>query len=199
MYPASIRWVAQWYSSVHWINQWHSRDIPVHTGPASVHWLRVREQLLNSLWPCEAIWRHTSGSTLAQEMACCLTAPSRYLNQCRFIMSKVQRHLAGSLGHNLMPAPANVVSVASQCTCGSSGHPVCSNNANEPWLATERPLGDIISQCRSSVFCPVVSQCTDSIWFGGQQVRSLPSMQPLVYTTGMARVVWALTPNTQIL
>ena len=24
VYPASIRWVAQWYPSVHWVNQWHS-------------------------------------------------------------------------------------------------------------------------------------------------------------------------------
>ena len=29
VYPASIRWVAQWYPSVHWVNQWHS----------SVHWI----------------------------------------------------------------------------------------------------------------------------------------------------------------
>ena len=42
VYPASIRWVAQWYSSVHWVNQWNSSGIPVYTGPASVHWLRVR-------------------------------------------------------------------------------------------------------------------------------------------------------------
>ena len=32
MYPAIIRWVAQW----------HSSGPPVYTGPASVHWLRVR-------------------------------------------------------------------------------------------------------------------------------------------------------------
>ena len=36
----------------------------------------------NSLKPSDAIWRHKSGSTLAQVMACCLTAPSHYLNQC---------------------------------------------------------------------------------------------------------------------
>ena len=34
------------------------------------------------LWPCDAIWCHRSGSTLAQVMTCCLTAPSHYLNQC---------------------------------------------------------------------------------------------------------------------
>ena len=48
VYPASIRWVAQWYPSVHWVNQWHFSGIPVYTGPASVHWLRVR--VVNSNW-----------------------------------------------------------------------------------------------------------------------------------------------------
>ena len=42
MYPANIRWVVQWYLSVHWVNQWHSSWSPVHTGSASVHWLRVK-------------------------------------------------------------------------------------------------------------------------------------------------------------
>ena len=47
---------------------------------------------LNSLWPSDTIWRHKSGSTLAQLMACCLTAPSHYLNQCWLIISRVQWH-----------------------------------------------------------------------------------------------------------
>ena len=46
----------------------------------------------NSLGPSDAIWRQRSGSTLAQVMACCLTAPSHYLNQCWLIISKVQWH-----------------------------------------------------------------------------------------------------------
>ena len=41
VYPANTRWVTQLYPSVHWVNQWHSRGIPMYTGPASVHWLRV--------------------------------------------------------------------------------------------------------------------------------------------------------------
>ena len=41
----------------------------------------------NSLWPSDTIWRQRSGSTLAQVMACCLTAPSHYLNQCWLIIS----------------------------------------------------------------------------------------------------------------
>ena len=47
------------------------------------------QSAVNSLRPSEAIWRHRSGPTLVQVMACCLTAPSHYLNQCWLIISKV--------------------------------------------------------------------------------------------------------------
>ena len=36
---------------------------------------------INSLWPCDVIWLHRSGSTLALIMVCCLTAPSPCLNE----------------------------------------------------------------------------------------------------------------------
>ena len=36
--------------------------------------------------------RHNSSSALYQAMACCLTAPSHYLNQCWFIISVVLWH-----------------------------------------------------------------------------------------------------------
>ena len=39
-------------------------------------------EAINSLWPIITIWWYRSGSTLDQVMACCLTAPSHYLNQC---------------------------------------------------------------------------------------------------------------------
>ena len=45
-----------------------------------------------TLRPSDTIWRHRSGSILAQVMACCLTAPSHYLNQCWLIISKVLWH-----------------------------------------------------------------------------------------------------------
>ena len=48
--------------------------------------------LFNSLWPSDTICRHRTGSTLDQVMACWLTAPSHYLNQCWFIISKVLWH-----------------------------------------------------------------------------------------------------------
>ena len=38
--------------------------------------------LVDSLWPSDTIWRRRSRSALVQVMACCLTAPSHYLNQC---------------------------------------------------------------------------------------------------------------------
>ena len=46
----------------------------------------------NSLCPNDAIWRQRSGSALAQVMACCLTAPSHYLNQCWLIIKGVLWH-----------------------------------------------------------------------------------------------------------
>ena len=46
----------------------------------------------NSLRPSDAIWRQRTRSTLAHKMACCLTAPSQYLNQCWLIISEVQWH-----------------------------------------------------------------------------------------------------------
>ena len=36
----------------------------------------------DSLWPSDCILQHKTGSTLVQVMACCLMAPSHYLNQC---------------------------------------------------------------------------------------------------------------------
>ena len=40
-----------------------------------------RVRMINSLRPSDTICGHRAGSTLAQVMACCLTAPSHYLNQ----------------------------------------------------------------------------------------------------------------------
>ena len=48
---------------------------------------------INSLWPGDAICWHISGSTLVQVMACCLMAPSHYLNPCWFMMRSSGIHL----------------------------------------------------------------------------------------------------------
>ena len=47
---------------------------------------------LNLLWPSDVIWWQGSRSTLTQVMACCLTAPSHYLNQCWLVISEVLWH-----------------------------------------------------------------------------------------------------------
>ena len=46
----------------------------------------------NSLWQCDAIWRHGPWLTLVQIMACCLTAPRHYLNHFRLTAGRVQHY-----------------------------------------------------------------------------------------------------------
>ena len=47
---------------------------------------------INTLWPSDAIWWDRYESTLAQVMACCLTAPNHYLSQCWLLISKIMWH-----------------------------------------------------------------------------------------------------------
>ena len=56
----------------------------------------VCSSLKDSLWPCDTIWQHKSGSTLAQVMAWCLTAPSHYLNQCWPLINEILWHSSES-------------------------------------------------------------------------------------------------------
>ena len=70
---------------------------------------------VNSLWPSDTIWRQRSGSTLAQVMACCLTAPSHYLNQCWLIISEIQDIHIGELSQE-MPQPS-ITKMCLKITC----------------------------------------------------------------------------------
>ena len=83
---ASVRRIVKHMRQV-WPN-WTSTQVSNHrvTG-AKTHkvWLTF-----NSLWLSDVIWQQGSRSTLAQVMACCLTAPSHYLNQCWLVITKVQ-------------------------------------------------------------------------------------------------------------
>ena len=54
--------------------------------------LSISYGVINSLWSSDTIWWRISGSILAQVMACCLTAPSHYLSQYWFIISRVLCH-----------------------------------------------------------------------------------------------------------
>ena len=51
-----------------------------------------QEIQLNALWLSGATWQNRSRSTLAHVMACCLTAPSHYLNQYWLLSSEVLWH-----------------------------------------------------------------------------------------------------------
>ena len=56
---------------------------------------------INSLWPTDTMrWQGTE-STLAQVMACCLMAPSHYLNQCWLIISQVLAFIRGHYHENI--------------------------------------------------------------------------------------------------
>ena len=77
-----MAWCRQ--ATSHYLNQcWPRSSMPYGI---------TRSQWVNTLWPRNAIWQYRSGSTFAQVMACCLTAPSDYLNQCWLTISDVQWH-----------------------------------------------------------------------------------------------------------
>ena len=74
------------------------------------HTLHIYDFLqLNSLWSSEVLWCHTFGSPLAQVMACCLMAPSLYLNQCWFVTSTVLWHLLTSKSNFKVSAHATIL------------------------------------------------------------------------------------------
>ena len=80
-----------WIIQDNWINTM-AADALAHCVPTS----STTMLLINSLRPSDAIWRQWSWTTLAQVMACCLTAPSHYLNQCWLIIRGVLWHTSES-------------------------------------------------------------------------------------------------------
>ena len=98
-------------------------------------------QFLIHLWPSDAIWRHRSGSTLAQVMACCLMALSHYLNQCWLTISKVPWH-----------SPEGISIRSSADTC--------QRNKIENWIfeiASRFPRGQWINPpgAEACIFCEI--------------------------------------------
>ena len=72
-----------WAESYHFLVFWLWRIMPLNI---------ILQQLVNSLWPSDAIWQHRSRSISAQVMAWCLTAPSQYLNQCWLVIKGDKCH-----------------------------------------------------------------------------------------------------------
>ena len=70
--------------------QWNENFVFIWNGPLNIIWnkynISIQNGLMkklkvasfNSLRPSDAMWQQRSGWTLAQVMACCLTAPSHY-------------------------------------------------------------------------------------------------------------------------
>ena len=77
-----MAWCRQ--ATSHYLNQCWLRCLP----PYGV----TRPQWVQSFWLSDNTWRYRSGSTLAQVMACCLTAPSHYLNECWLIINRYLWH-----------------------------------------------------------------------------------------------------------
>ena len=71
------------------VNLWSHYQLKFHSsGMFIFHAILI----INSLWPNDAIWRQRFRSILAQVMACCLMAPSHYLNQY-WLISRVLHNL----------------------------------------------------------------------------------------------------------
>ena len=63
-------------------------DIILSIETQIVFWINIDRHDINSFWPSNVIWRHRSGSTLVQVMACCR-------HQCWLFISEGQRHAPG--------------------------------------------------------------------------------------------------------
>ena len=85
-----------WLTRLHWCKHWFRLWLDA-IRLQTITWVNVDPDLnsympsqwVKLVWPSYTIWQQRSGSTLAQVMACCLTAPRHYLNQCWLIISEV--------------------------------------------------------------------------------------------------------------
>ena len=100
---------------------------PPYPEPVVFQWQSSGNPVCLELRPqctLECHWRHASVLPVVFQW-CSSGFPVVF--QCVPIM---QINTGSPLGHHRVLASASVVPVASQCTCGSSGLPVCSNYAN---------------------------------------------------------------------
>ena len=80
--------------SAHELNPYHvfrGYTFKITTTSLSGQWVNH-----SRLGHSDTIWQHRSASTLAQVMACCLMAPSHYLNQCWLLINEVLWHSSES-------------------------------------------------------------------------------------------------------
>ena len=123
--------------------QWHSSE-------------KILE--FNSLRPNDVIWWHRSRSTLAQVMACCLTTPSHYLNQCWLISRKGQWHsVEGNLPKDGSPFN-HYISLKMTCL------KFYSNLQGGQWVNWEEIFSAVLNLQSKSHFCPGMSFWYD-LWY----------------------------------
>ena len=68
-------------------------------------------------------WQHWTGSTLTQVLACCLMAPSHYLNQCWLIISKVKwQSPEGNFTRDTVGTPYNTAPYITGSNIARLGH-----------------------------------------------------------------------------
>ena len=75
------KWTLITNFKIHWFQLWLILQKNPHSADAALL------SCINSLWSNDDIWWYKSRSILAQVMACCMTAPSHFLNQCWLIIS----------------------------------------------------------------------------------------------------------------
>ena len=81
-----------WQRLKPWTHVWYEAKMHAIRVALWHHRQQLCSQSVNLLWRSDAMWRHVSGTTLAQVMACCLAAQRNYLNQCWFIISQIPWH-----------------------------------------------------------------------------------------------------------
>ena len=81
------------FAPSHYLNWWW-KSFTISHGISNSRWTNclIPSYFIKSVAPSDTIWLQKSGSTLAQVMACCLMAPSHYLNRCWLINTIVLWH-----------------------------------------------------------------------------------------------------------
>ena len=90
-------WIRSWFALDMKVTlaQWRPYYIPIDTLPQGYQYYQI-----HPLWPSETIWRRRSGSTLDKLTACCLMAPSHYLNQCWLKITGISQFQLGNFTEN---------------------------------------------------------------------------------------------------
>ena len=91
------------------------------------HWRRW----VNSMWPRDTAWLHRSRSTLIHVMACCLTAPSHYLNQYWLTIRRILHHAPEDNSYMEMPLKVATTMYLKITHLISKPHPPGNNELKE--------------------------------------------------------------------